>query len=124
MEGDGAHPAGRVHVLVGLHVDLEVGGGIDVDHPAVADDLAVREHLVGVHLQRAEDTGRQVKLVLRLAVLDVEPFGQHRLAAAYHIEVHRGQASGGADVEVERIATFVDGLVRTDQDVFAQRFTG
>ena len=49
-----------------LHLDLEVVARLDVDHPAIADDLAGGQHLVGVYLQAAEEVRRQKSKILGL----------------------------------------------------------
>ena len=64
--------------------------------------------------------GRSI-LLHRLAVLDVEPAGQQRLAAADDVEIGGRHPGGGADVDVHGVAALIDRLVETQQDVLAER---
>ena len=62
-ERDLAFLTGQVDVcLSALDVDLQIVARMDVDDPAIADDLAGGQDLIGVDFERAEDVGRQVDL--------------------------------------------------------------
>src|SRR5262249_48858503 len=121
LEMDAAVVAGFVDVLVRLDLDLQVRRRLDVNNATVANDFAGSEHLIGMDLQGAKRLRRQVDLLERLAVLDVEPLGQQRLAILDQVEVDGGQASRRADVDGHAVAALVDGLVEAEQDIFAER---
>jgi hypothetical protein len=64
--------------------------------------------------------GRQIELVLGLALFHVEPLCQQRLPQFDHIQINVGHARRRADVDMQRFAALVDGLVQPQQHVLAE----